>query len=238
MSKIGFGYGSEWHMLRYLGYHRHYLTEKIISEVPQLQGFKLIWKDEIFTKSNNLFEWENEFKGIDIYNSKSLNDEWIKYWPQTGNVQNWDAVAEITGKDTDEYIFVEAKAHLGEIQSSCGASIASKEIIERAMQETIDYYNLKNAKVSNWLTPYYQYANRLAFLQFLQKNKINAHLLFIYFYGNKQKNTSSICPTDKLGWEKELRKMYYHLGIEENKIDKSFYNRVHKIFLSTNPNVL
>src|ERR1035438_5560601 len=106
------------------------------------------------------------------------------------------------------------------------------------MQETIDYYKLKNAKVSNWFTPYYQYANRLAFLQFLQKNKINAHLLFIYFYGNKQKNTTSICPTDKLGWENELRKMYSHLGIEENKIDKSFYNRVHKIFLSTNPNVL
>ncbi|MBU1422825.1 MAG: hypothetical protein KKG06_06540 [Bacteroidetes bacterium] len=236
MSKIGYGYGSEWHLLRYLGYHRQYLTDKIISEVPPFQCYNYIWKDVKFSNSNNLLGWENEHKGIDIYSSKSLNDEWTKYWPQTGNVQNWDAVGEINGKDTDEYIFVEAKAHLGEIQSNCGASASSQKQIEAAMQETIDYFGLKSAKVSNWLAPYYQYSNRLAFLHFLLKNNIKAHLLFIYFYGNEQKNAE--CPTDKLGWKNELRKMYSHLGIEEKKFDKSFYNRVHKIFLSTNPNAI
>jgi hypothetical protein len=197
----------------------------------------LVWKDEAFSASNDPFKWDMEHKGIEIYNSMRLNNEWGKYWPTSGNVQNWDAVAEISVNDSIEYIFVEAKAHINEIQSTCGASIKSKAQIEIAMQETIDYYNLKNAIVSNWFTPYYQYANRLAFLHFLMKNNIKAHLLFIYFYGNEQKNTSSICPNDKLGWDKELNKMFSQLGIDKNNLGLSFDNRVHKLFLSTNPNV-
>ena len=118
MSKIGYGYGSEWHLLRYLGYHRQYLTDNFISEVTEFQGYKAVLKDVKFSNSNNLFSWENEYKGIDVYSSKSLVEEWSKYWPQTGNVQNWDAILELNGKDSDEYIFVEAKAHLSEIQSS------------------------------------------------------------------------------------------------------------------------
>ncbi len=240
MSKIGCCYGSEWHLLRYLGYHRHYLTDKIISEVPAFQGFKMVWKDVKFSNSTNLFNLENEYKGIDIYSSKSLTDEWTKYWPQTGNVQNWDSIIELSGKDSDEYIFVESKAHLSEIQSNCGASSTSKAQIEKAFEETINYFGLKKAKLSNWLSPYYQFANRLAFLHFLMKNQIKAQLLFIYFYGDDAKNYNGnvICPQNKDGWKNDLTNMYSHLGIDESKIEKIFYNRVHKVFISTNPNAI
>ena len=34
MSTIGFGYGSEWHLLRYLGYHRADLNRAIASAIP------------------------------------------------------------------------------------------------------------------------------------------------------------------------------------------------------------
>jgi len=240
MSKIGYGYGSEWHLLRYIGYHRQYLLNKIASEIPAFQGYKISLKDVRFSKSNSIFNWENEYKGIDIYSSKTLIDEWTKYWPQTGNVQNWDAIAEIIGKDTDELIFIEAKAHLTEIQSNCGASTGSKTQIENAFAETINYFGLKKSVVSNWLSPFYQMANRLAFLHFLLKNNIKAHLLFIYFCDDDPNNYKGnvICPKDNNGWKNDLTNMYSHLGIDESKIDKLFFNRVHKIFLSTNPDAI
>jgi hypothetical protein len=240
VSKIGYGYGSEWHLFRYLGYHREHLIDKITSEISVFQGYNMIVKDVNFSDSNLKFNLENEYKGIDIYSSKSLRDDWAKYWPQTGNIQNWDAIAEINGKDTDEYIFIEAKAHLGELQSSCGASTTSKTQIENAFEETIKYFGLKKAKATDWMSPYYQFSNRLAFLHFLLKNQIKAQLLFIYFYGEDPLNFNGnvICPQDKNGWETDLSNMYSHLGIDENKIEKIFFNRVHKVFLSTNPNVI
>ncbi len=240
MGKIGYGYGSEWHLLRFLGYHRQYLLNKLASEINAFQGYKINIKDTKFSSSNNIFELENEFKGIDVYSSKKILENWQKYWPQTGNVQNWDAIVELTGKDTDEIVFVEAKAHLDEIKSSCGASSNSKNQIEKAFIETINYFGLGKTNSTDWFSPYYQFANRLAFLHFLLKNGIKAHLLFVYFCGEDAKNYSGkvVCPEDKTCWEKAISNMYNRVGVNKKMIKNTFFNRVHKIFIPINPNAI
>ena len=49
MGTIGYGYGSEWHLLRYLGYHRHYLSQEILNMIG---GEILQWLDFKFSPAN------------------------------------------------------------------------------------------------------------------------------------------------------------------------------------------
>ncbi|MGE5480257.1 MAG: hypothetical protein ACM3U1_07485 [Chloroflexota bacterium] len=237
MAQIGNGYGSEWHMLRFLGYHRQYLIHKILSEVPAFQNRDFRWIDQNFSTKNELHSQDCEHKDIEIYYDKKLNEAWKAYWPQSGNSQNWDAIARITVEGKTEYVFVEAKAHTEELKSSCGAkSSESVEKIKIACKETQKYFELNHVNSALWLQTYYQFANRLAFLHFLLKNDVKAHLLFIYFYGDK--NEKGNCPDTKAGWDESLEKMYSHFGVSSESFKSDFNNRVHKVFVPTNPNVL
>lgn len=183
MGKIGHGYGSEWHLLRYLGYHRSALEEEILSKIG---GNRITWLDFKFSNRNEPLKRDQEWKGLDFLN-KETQKEWKTWWPQTGNVQNWDAVGEIHYGDSKEWLLVEAKAHTNEIKSSCMAkSQDSKNMIRSNLMETKKSFNAEDTPVENWLAPYYQFCNRLAVLHFLQKksnSRIPANLLMIYFYG-------------------------------------------------------
>ena len=92
MGKIGHGYGNEWHLLRYLGYHRNALEEEILSKIG---GDRSTWLDFKFSNRNEPLKRDQEWKGLDFLN-KETQKEWKTWWPQTGNVQNWDAVGEFT----------------------------------------------------------------------------------------------------------------------------------------------
>lgn len=133
MGKIGYGYGSEWHLLRYLGRHRELLDKKVRDAV----GAKEVkWLDFPF-KSDGKWQ-DDEWKGVDFLDDKDVKAEWAQFWPQTGNIQNWDAVGYIqTRDDSKEWILLEAKDHVGEIRSNCGAkSQRSRTQIEKAFEET------------------------------------------------------------------------------------------------------
>jgi len=61
MAKIGYGYGSEWHLLRYLGYHRNYLNQEIDNQLG-LQVIK--WLDFNFSGLTQRFKLDDEHKGL------------------------------------------------------------------------------------------------------------------------------------------------------------------------------
>lgn len=63
---------------------------------------------------------------------------------------------------------------------------------------------------SDWEKPYYQYANRLAFVHFLTERDIPARLLFIYFAGDTFEGRA--CPKTEEGWGPALQAMRGHLG--------------------------
>jgi hypothetical protein len=122
---------------------------------------------------------------------EKIKANWKAYWPQTGTPPNWDAV--LYSKREDEWIIVGAKARLQELESSCGASDGSRKIIESALGKTQERFGIQCGNC--WLFPYYQLANRLAFINFLLENKIKASLLYIYFLNgwpnNPNKNVTS-----------------------------------------------
>lgn len=235
MSKIGYGYGSEWHLLRYLGYHRDYFTNKLKSEIPAFSNRSIHWLDFNFSSSNDPLAQDSEHKTVEILKCDSILEGWKKYWPQSGNAQNWDAIAVSINNEGVEWIFTEAKSHRGEVKSDCAATSAvSLKTIEDAFIKTINKFDLHPQNVSFWFKDYYQFCNRLAFLNYLIEKGINAHLLFIYFYDDNIPDS----PKSKTEWDNCLNDMYAHIGIDTKSLSKPLNDCVHKLFLSTNPNKL
>jgi hypothetical protein len=231
MGKIGYGYGSEWHLLRHLGYHREDLSRKTLKETG---GNSIEWFDFGFSKENAPLRDDKELLGLEFIEDEQVREKWKSFWPQTGNAQNWDAVGKIYFDDRDEWLLVEAKGHVGEIESKCGAANpVSKRRIYSALEKTSQTFGNQSGPVENWLEPYYQYANRLAVLYFLMKEcapSVDARLLFIYFYGENRDNCE--CPQDEQGWLPVIQKINDRLGV-----DKSYElaKRVHHLFLPVNP---
>jgi hypothetical protein len=80
---------------------------------------------------------------------------------------------------------VEAKAHVGEFESRCEAvAPASLAKIKAALEATRKA--LGAVRSDEWMTHYYQYANRLAHLHFLREHGVDATLAFVYFVGDRE----------------------------------------------------
>ena len=93
-------------------------------------------------------------------------------------------------------------------------------------------FSTKPPVVEHWLVPYYQVANRLAYLHFLMKEcqpPIPAHLLFLYFVGDQRSDAD--CPQRAEAWEAMVEKIENRLGLDPNR---PLMKRVHHLFLPVN----
>ncbi len=229
MAEMGLGYGSEYHLLRYLGHHRNELNN-IIKANTRLIG-DLMWLD--YPKDLKRMSLDGEYTGLKFLNDpifddifsydqiQSLKAGWKDYWPTRGSQQNLDGIIISKYKNHIELIIVEAKAHLREIRSNTES--ASNEKIEKAFKETQNNLNISN---NNWFGKHYQLANRLALINYLKNNEakveINASLLYIYFlngYDKRQLCGRKITAIENKSvenqedWEKIIKNEYIDLGI-------------------------
>jgi hypothetical protein len=232
MGKMGFGYGSEYHLLRYLGYHRNELNHAIEKET----GGRIIdWLDFSFDARGRFPHLDAEWKGLEFLPGfVDVKSAWTQFWPQTGNVPNWDAVGHLQLESHAEFILVEAKAHTSELLKDCGArEEGGLPMIRKAFAEIIGA-NAFNSTPEIWLKKYYQFANRLATLHFLIQHNVPSHLVFIYFTGekwpavNQQNREPVVCPKDEREWDSALQEMYHHLGLTGSSV---LEERVHRVFL-------
>ena len=143
--------------------------------------------------------------GIELSKTK-LKD----FWPQRG--PQWDALGRVKNK---AYFLVEAKAHVTELTSSSMAkSPRSKSLINKSLNETKTYLNLKPYLELN--EGFYQYLNRLAHLYLLRKlNNIPAYLVFVYFI-----NDHTYIATSRDEWNGALQIMHSLLGTHKHKLSK------------------
>ena len=230
MGKMGCGYGSEFHLMRYLGYHRAELNRQVEKETG---GRVLEWLDFGFDPKKRYPDLDLELKGVDfLEQAHPARAAWKDFWPQTGNVQNWDAVGRLQSGSQVEYLLVEAKGHVEELTSHCGASEkGGLPKIKKAFEETINAHAF-NATVKEWLDSFYQYANRLSTLHFLLQHDVPARLIFVYFLGDQWPNIKDsngrpvTCPTNEQGWEPDLKKMYDHLGLTGSSKLEKWVNRI------------
>lgn len=229
---MGHGYGSEFHLLRYLGFHRRELSRAIGEKTS---GRVLEWLDFSFDPKKTFQHLDVEWKGLDFLGSNaSVISAWKNFWPQTGNVPNWDAVGLLRSESQVEFLLVEAKARASEIKNDCEASEhGGLPKIKEAFAETISA-NGFDSTVKEWLGPYYQYANRLAHLHYLLKHNISARFIFIYFLGDQWPERGNggkepvTCPASEQEWNLYLQRMYEHLGLKGlSKLER----RIHRLFL-------
>ena len=131
MAKMGNGYGSEFHLLRFLGRHRRYFDQQVLTVI----GAKEVeWLDSPF--DNKSPSKDREWKGLDFLERDPANiaSEWEKWWPVGRGIHNWDAVGRVNFGAGWEWLLVEAKANVEEIRSSCGA-VGGVKKIESALTE-------------------------------------------------------------------------------------------------------
>lgn len=217
MAKIGYGYGSEWHLLRFLGYHRNHLNDQIEAQT----GMKVKdWLDLKFSEKKIKLDLDDEYEGLEFLNENQRSGteiKWKDFWPASGKQQNWDAVGKVINGTNKKWLLVEAKANVEECKSWCKAKPASenggRDQILETMEEVIKATTqTKSIDPEIWLNKYYQYANRLAVLYFLTKNGIDTNLLFIYFVGDQIEGKN--CPSSVNQWKSIVATIHEHLNID------------------------
>ncbi len=185
MAQIGYGYGSEYHLMRFLGHHRD-LFERRIKKALNEEG-EIHWLDFEFDNPMASISGDKELKGLSFLNRidlpKNIVDSAIsEYHTYTingiDNWQNWDAIFTLNGI----VYLVEAKAHTSEL-SSGGEEHGgeSKEEILRFFTEQLKDSKYQLPVNRTWLKQYYQFANRLATAALLNKHGIVAKVLYVYF---------------------------------------------------------
>ena len=211
MAEIGCGYGSEFHLMRFLGHHRQELN-KMIKEATGESG-DIQWLD--FPFDDNRISGDGEWKGIECFkeelNYDDIKVKWQKFWPQTGTAMNWDGIFRIG----DTWFFVEAKAHRGECFQECSASSEdSKSTIRGAFRKAQD---LLGATKEDWInTNCYQLANRLAFICFCNQCGIKARLVYIGFINGYRHKKDEIC--SEVGWRTIWEEELETLGLNMEKV--------------------
>ncbi len=192
------------------------------AEISKVIGkqMKIDWRSPL--KSDDYAEYRDE----DFLEKLGILSK-IKYplsdfWPDNG--PQWDAL----GVGGDEIILVEAKANIPEMVSSGTGAKNPQSIkkIRNSLDEVKKYLSVSDS--IDWTGTFYQYVNRIAHLYYLrEKNKIKAHLLFIYFINDVLVNG----PKTNDEWLGAIQTMECYLGLaKKHKLRKYIYD----IFIDVN----
>jgi hypothetical protein len=141
------------------------------------------------------------------------------WWPNRGPV--WDGIARLRGKRGGTgVLLVEAKSHAHELRSKCAArNKCSVETIDAALAKTKKWLGVRPDL--DWKMPYYQMANRLAFLYYLrQEAGTPAWLLLIHFTGDRFRtgNAEVVGPASEEEWAPIIRDAHQALGLAESHL--------------------
>lgn len=233
MGTIGYGYGSEWHLLRCLGYHRKWFSD---NTAKLIGSDNVDWIDFQYSTINEPLHQDAEFNGLGFISDPLVQKQWKSFWP--AKAQHWDAVGVAQFVDHDELLFVEAKAHveeLGENESCKASSPDSLRMIRSALQLTQKALESDNVPVECWMEHYYQTCNRYAALHFLRnicQPSLPAHLVFVYFYGETRPGWN--CPQSPEDWQTYLQKMDRMTGV---RYPNPLSPYIHRLFVPVHPSI-
>jgi len=145
-----------------------------------------------------------------------LNQDLAAFWPSRG--PQWDALG-IAGQSV---VLVEAKAHLNEFFSPpCAAGDTTRPKIEAALRTAKIALGVEPA--TDWTTRFYQYTNRLAHLNFLRCQGVDAHLVFVSFLHDVDMGG----PSSAAEWDAAFRTADHVLGLGKRHALSPYIHHVH-----------
>jgi hypothetical protein len=222
LGRRGNGYGSEWHFDHYRRVLPDVLDQHIKAGIGRSDA-DITWLypgSAAFAKEPRGVEFLKEEPS-----QRKAFEAWRTFWPQTGSPPHWDGVSR--DATTGEWLLFETKANQSEFCSHiCGAVGKGRALIESAMSKVKRHLSVH--RDFQWLGTYYQYANRLACLYFLNVlRKVPARLVLVYFTGDKFPDARQ-CPSSEAEWRELIRACHLTLGLSE---EHALRDRVHELFL-------
>ncbi len=137
-----------------------------------------------------------------------------EFWPRPGPY--WDGLATVPGeKGGHGVILVEAKSHFKELSDqsyTCGAQGKGLQRIKASLAIVKRFLAVN--KDCDWLGRYYQYANRLAHLYWLNAEGVPVWMVFLHFIGDLEQDGSS---TD-IEWRHKLSEMKLEMGLPKHHV--------------------
>ena len=237
MATLGYGYGSEFQLLRFMGRHRIFLEnaikEQIIKEgeIHWLDfGFIDLDKDPIGDKEETGLDFLNHIDFVSQTQINAVKKE-CNYYKVTEMIskQSWDALFTID----DTLYLVEAKAYCNEMKTP------KEKQKRKTNNEILNFMKqmMWPIEVSEkWLKDYYQLANRLATTALLNKHGIKTKTMCLFFInGYKKRNNRLIIEnndTNQSQFEQAIKEEMEELGITYEKI-KDFITP--HVFINANP---
>ena len=213
-------HGSERRFLHYHRTRRSDLDASILEALREssVSSIEWIYPDETTRK---------EPQGLAFVEGEALQNRWKTIWPTRGRQQSWDGVALLHAPGRDaEWLLIEAKGNHPEFCSPpTGAKGDGRKKIEKALNRTKTALGVH--RDFPWFGTYYQHANRLVVLSFLNKNGQPARLLELLFVGEQFPDRRP-CPHSESDWRKLLEARRLTLGLPEHH---SLTSRIHEVFL-------
>jgi hypothetical protein len=183
------------------------LNQQIFGTIPSLpRSSGLRWVSPLKGKGKEGYQEYSDSKFLIAVRQAELSFELQRFWPSGG--PSWDALAIVYTGGPPGVLLVEAKAHPGEVASSCGAEDPiSIQKIKAGLDATKSWLGVD--KCSDWYKRYYQSANRLAHLYFLREiAKVPAWLANIYFVDD-----ASHISTPRVEWDQKIAEVEECLGL-------------------------
>ena len=171
--------------------------------VPQVQSTSIEWRSP--TKEDGYREYRDgkALRALDLHH---LRGRLTKFWPARGPV--WDALG--IGNAASERFLVEAKAHIAEVVTSPTAAAGSSLRRIRTRLNAVKRA-LGSRTKSDWTGAFYQYANRLAYLNWLHERGVRAYLVGVYFT-----NAPDVPrPVSEPEWQGALAVLRSYLGLSQ-----------------------
>ena len=214
MANLGTTYGSEKQFLEY----RRQAPDRLDTAIVSALGLDpdravLEWRYPGSTGRRG-----KEFSGLDFLAgdespaARKASEAWKTAWPRSGTPPKWDGVARLTTRGQEpRWLLLEVKANHPEFTGTpCRASERTRGTIVRTLGRAKSRW-LVHRDVE-WTGSYYQHANRLAMLAFLEKHGIPASLVEIFFCGERFPD-GRMCPASAEEWQPLLEARRLTLGL-------------------------
>jgi hypothetical protein len=182
------------------------LNKQLLAKLSLPKDKKIEWLSPL--KEDEYAEYRDEealaLLGLDI-ETFVYQPFWVEMGPQ------WDGI----GRAGERVFLVEAKSHIPELISSMQAKKPNSiKTIRDSLEKTKK--QLGSKADFDWTKTFYQYANRLAHVNFLKSFYIPAYLVCVYFVNDSEMKG----PKSADEWKGAIRLVHRCLGLREHLLQK------------------